>query len=302
MSLEISKQKFLLYQKIRNYFLEEDILEVETPCLSKGTLIDTYINPLKVGDSYLQTSPELFMKRLISRGYPSIFQICKAFRQEEVGSKHRVEFSLLEWYRLGWSWGELVKDVIQIIHLVKPDIAIEKMSYQEAFVKNLGVCPFKSSIIDLQNILKEQLPNFPRLLSRVEILMVLFSQKIETCFDKNKITIVYHYPASQSNLAKKSSIDSSVSLRFEVFCGGLEIGNGFEELNTKEEYLNCFNKENKNRKALNKLLLKIDQFFLNEIKERPLPFCSGIAIGLDRLLMLNLDTDDIQNVLEFEPL
>jgi lysyl-tRNA synthetase class 2 len=304
--------------QIRDYFSRHNVLEVETPTLSPSTVTDLHLeametlhtNPLSVKKThlYLQTSPEYYMKRLLCAGAPSIFQIVKCFRDDEVGRYHNPEFTLLEWYRLSFSMESLIEDVDSILRLVLDTPHCEKVSYRELFIKHLDIdlkCVSDEKIVSIcndlgyENLVPTHFSNTLSIVEKDTLLQLLFCEKIETQIGTEKPIVVTHFPASQASLAKLSEADPSVSQRFEFYYKGVELANGFEELSEESEQRVRFNLDNSARVQVGLAPKPIDEKFLNALKEG-LPNCAGVALGIDRLLMLALDKKQIREVISFD--
>lgn len=283
--------------------MREGLLEVETPLLRSATTTDPYINHLQVSHLnqtfFLQSSPEHAMKYLLARGSGSIFQICKAFRGEELGKYHRSEFTMLEWYVLDWSSEDLLNQTIRLLKSLITFTSIDRISYRECFEKFLGINPFDISLNELKKqtgeyVDVENIAGF----SFDECLHLLFSAKIESQFLKENITVVFDFPESQAALsALEVDADGNViAKRFEIYFGGLELANAYQEEQSEKLLRSRFKQENGIRSELGKNVVPIDEELLSAMA-KGLPACSGIALGLDRLLMLRLGQDDIKKVL-----
>lgn len=289
--------------QIRNYFASRGVLEVDTPLLRKHTVTDPYMNAMQVADhqgkenGFLQTSPEYAMKILLSAGSGDIYQLGKVFRADEKGIHHSPEFTMLEWYRLGWSYFELIEEVHTIIELIAGKKERVNYTYQQAFLKFLNVDPFSITQSELAHIASEKLGVLPDNMLFDNYLSLLFASLIEPAFDPEKVTYVTDFPSSQASLAQKRMVNGmTVASRFEAYCGGLELANGFTELTDVNEQLERFAEDNKQRQKLGYATQKIDTCFINALKTG-LPECSGVAVGFDRLLMLASNTDSIEEVL-----
>ncbi len=311
---DVAKKRSKYIQLIRQFFYERDVVEVETPLLSNSTVTDVnlesftcnyqYFNGDDLSNSgflYLQTSPEFAMKRLIASGYGSIFQLCKAFRHEEHGRYHNPEFSLLEWYRIGFDHYELMAEVDHLLQLVLNCEGADKLTYQESFLKYLDIDPLCCSIFELKEILSKEnvIGDWIKEETDMDILLqVLFSESIEPKIGLIRPCFIYNYPKSQASLAKISNNDSRVAERFECYFKGVELANGFNELTDANEQLLRFNRDLEKRVALGKEDQLIDQNFIDALKHG-LPQCSGVALGIDRLMMLALGKNDISSTMTF---
>jgi lysyl-tRNA synthetase class 2 len=311
---ENAKLKAKLLATIRSFFIERNVVEVETPLLSQGTVTDVYIDAFTskynfLANSsvdvectlYLQTSPEFAMKRLLASGYDSIYQICKAFRHEAFGRHHNPEFTMLEWYRVGFDYFQLMDEVEELLVDVLACDEIERISYQALFLNNLGIDPLTCKaavlieLLESRNMLSEWLLEE----SSIDILLqFVFSEIIEPSIGKNVPCFVFDFPRSQASLAKISKGDSRVAERFECYFRGIELANGFSELTDSNEQLHRFEAENVIRKVQGKPQRPIDYKFINALNSG-LPDCSGVALGIDRLLMLALGVDSIDKVISF---
>ncbi len=262
-SKQIMQARMQLYKNIRTFFETRNVQEVETPILSAygGTdvQIDSFVTHWQNGASdnsgnsselYLHTSPEFAMKCLLTDGFGDCFQIAKVFRNESAGRNHRPEFSMLEWYRIGLSLTDLMAEVAELAKTLIPhlaDLPVEIISYKE----------------------------------------VLIVTQIERKLGSNKLTFLTHYPASMAALAKKTTdCDGNlVAERFELYYQGIELANGFNELTDADEQLARFKADNAERVKRGKPEVAIDYPFI-EALQRGMPECSGVALGLDRVLML----------------
>ena len=254
------------------------------------------LNPRGEMQGYLQTSPEYAMKKLLCDGAPDIFQLSKMFRANEQSPIHQSEFTMLEWYRLAMSHVALANEVCELIITLLGDMPIKSIAYRDAFFNRLNVDPFNISDIDLKRLTERLIPGLPDELLRDNYLTLLFSEFVEASFNENEITVVDAFPASQASLAKISeSGDGLTADRFEIYCGGLELANGFSELQDANEQLKRFERDNEQRLIQGDSTIEIDKSFIASLKEG-LPVCSGVALGVDRLMMLKYDAKSISEV------
>lgn len=297
----------------RRFFDERNVLEVDTPALSRAAVSDPHIDTVRAqldlrpgDDYYLRTSPELAMKRLLCAGYPDIYEIARVFRDGEAGPRHQPEFTLIEWYRLGFSLDDIMRETVDLLNaLVESERLYQPAvyrSYRDAFVELAAVDPFTADL----EVLQSSAGADKRLVAalgeqRDDWLDLLLTTRVAPAFERNRLTVLYHYPASQAALARLSSDDPSVAERFEVFRGELELANGFVELGDPAEQAARFERDQHLRKARGKAQRPIDRRFLAALEalEAGLPPCAGVAVGFDRLLMINEGTDDITDVLSF---
>lgn len=308
-------------KKIRWFFEQQKVLEVDTPVLSSASITDPFIESFQTryipltqriekDFYYLQTSPEFAMKRLLAAGFGSIYQIAKVFRQGEISPKHNPEFTLLEWYRVGWDHHQLMLEVELLLkHLLTKKITLSEscfITYQQAFEQALKINPHTASIDELMDCLSANgLANvLGKTDSRDRYLELLFSHIIEPELGVDKLTgqaqlcFLYHYPASQASLARITKENGFlVAERFEIFINGMELGNGFYELNNAKEQRERFIKDNRIRKTMGQKEVALDENFLAAVEQ--LPDCAGVAIGIERLLMLMSGAKHINNVISF---
>ena len=309
-SLEILKTRARVLQSIRAFFAARDVLEVETPILSKSAITDpqleSFVTQFNQANYYLHTSPEFYMKRLLASGTGDIFQIARVFRVDEQGRNHNPEFCMLEWYRLGFDHHALMDEMEELIKNIfseiQGNVSFERISYQQAFQNKLGIDPLESDAKQLQQCVRDNNISIPRGMDIdnkdmwLDWLMVM---SIGPSFSKNGFTFLYDYPASQAALARLSENDSRVAHRFELFAGELELANGFYELTDADEQSVRFTNENRLREQRGQKTMPIDQLLLDALKAG-MPECSGVAIGLDRLLMVLTQKKHIRDVISFE--
>ena len=304
---ECMKKRARMLQSIRAFFLQRDVLEVDTPSLSSAAItelhIESFATDMLQQRYYLQTSPEYPMKRLLASGYPSIYQICKVFRREEQGAVHNPEFSMLEWYRLGFDYQQLIGEVCELLDLLAADFKVkssaEKIPYQQAFLENVALDPLIATVDDCRRCCLSHHIEIPQgMADNVdEWLDWILTQAVAPAFKKNAFTVLYDYPASQCALATINA-DGTVAERFEVFYGELELANGFNELTDAAEQRQRFEADNKKRQAAGLELMPIDENFLQALAAG-FPKCAGVAIGLDRLLMVLTGQNAISDVMAF---
>ncbi|MFC1584098.1 EF-P lysine aminoacylase EpmA [Fibrobacterota bacterium] len=307
MSLQAAEYRADTFCKIRDYFRERGVLEVETPLMSRGSAtdacIDVFSTLYKAGspDSqrlYLQTSPELYMKRMLCRGYPSIFQICRVFRDHEHGRLHNPEFTMLEWYRLDYNYRRLMRETAELCRLVLGPCPVLEKSYRDVFTGITGLDPYVSSEQDLTGFIKERAGEEPPFSQKADLLNYITASFIEPALPPETLSLIFNYPMELANLARQDPEEPLAANRFEAFYNGVELCNGFEEITGAEEYKERFLAENVKRRKAGKRELPLDEKFLKDIR-KGLPPCSGAALGLDRLVMLGMGDSDIASVLEF---
>lgn len=303
-----------LIQQLRMFFYQRNVVEVETPLLCSGTVTDSNLDtfdtrynyfpnsPLNISAClYLQTSPEYSMKRLLASGYKDIFQISKAFRHEDHGRYHNPEFTLLEWYRLGFSHFELMDEISELLKVTLRCEQPRKFSYSDIFKITLKIDPLNTTrdklfeVIKLNNIHSEWLDNENDI---DVILQFIFAELIEPVIGIEQPCFIYDFPSSQASLAKISNKDSRVAERFECYFKGIELANGFNELTDVKEQKKRFEEDNLKRKMNGKKIKNIDTAFINAL-DFGLPQCSGVALGIDRLMMLLISATSIDEVITF---
>jgi len=289
---------------IRHYFTQQQVLEVETPLLGRFPVTDPQLDNLRVenpfavtqagsdsgADSnylYLATSPEYSMKQLLSLGSGSIYQISKAFRQDEPSRLHAMEFTMLEWYRIDYDMDALIDDVAALIHRLIPNAGVEKISYREAFIRYADVDPLTASADDLELIAKQKMDVSFTDQSKDVWLDLLLTHCVEEYLGKNGMTFLYDYPESQSALARLAvnSDGQTIAKRFELYMNGIELANGYYELTDSVEQMRRFESDNQQRLKAGEPAREIDTGLVAAL-DRGLPNCSGVALGIDRLLLL----------------
>ena len=293
---------------LRSFFQRHAVMEVDTPIVSCATVTDLNIDSISATVSgvncYLQTSPEYFMKRLLASGVGDIYYLGKAFRDAELGPRHNPEFTLLEWYRLNWDEFELMKEIEQLIALAfqladRCQPLVTQKSYRECVADALGIDPHTSNLEDLQQLAVER--GYPdwRDENRANCLDLLFSELVEPNLPEG-LVFIYDYPACQSALAqtKLDTDNCLVSRRFEVFLNRMELANGYYELTDSSEQRQRFESDIEARAAAQKADVAMDEKFNSAILAG-LPQCSGVALGVDRLLMQLYGQQSIDKVLPF---
>lgn len=296
------KARACLLHEIRAFFAKRQIMEVQTPLLCTHTVSDLHINSFSINHSkpqrYLQTSPEYAMKRLLAAGSGPIYQICKAFRQEESGRQHNPEFSLLEWYRPDFDHHRLMQEVSGLIQALLNTPTAEKISYADIFLQQLNLNPHTVSLEALHSeVSHHKLYDQPEQLDHTTCLELLMSHCIEPTLGINAPTFIFDYPKEQAALAKLSTSAPTVAQRFELYIHGKEIANGFNELNNQALQQERFMQDNQKRTTAGLHEIPLDKNFLNCLNH--LPNCAGVALGIDRLLMIKLNKKQIKEVISF---
>ncbi len=303
-----ARQRAELLQRAREYFRRHDVLAVDTPALSTGAGSDTNIESLTVRaagspELFLHTSPEFCMKRLLASGYPDIYSICRVFRDGERGQRHALEFTMLEWYRLGFELDAIIADTTACIAacLDRPQFAepVAEYGYAEALREFAGIDVFRASVDELAAVVEADARLRAALgADRDAWLDLLMGTVIAPQFASNGLTVVRHYPVSQAALARACPTDPRVADRFEVFCGDMELANGYVELTDAAEQRRRIERDLEQRKSRGQTVNPIDATLLAAL-EHGLPPCAGVAVGVERLHMALAGTDDIGDVVTF---
>jgi len=286
--------------RARQYFADAGVLEVETPLLSNAAVTDPHVDCLPAGNQqFLRPSPEYALKRLLCEGSGDIYEIGKVFRQGEHSRRHNPEFTMVEWYRLGFDLQAMITDTIAFIKRLAADArhpvgAVKQLTYAELFAEFAGVDSLSAPTENLKSYaigtLGDQLSiDLPAALGsdRQAWLDLIMSHVIEPALQRNNpetLIAVTHYPAEQALLAKLSEKNPETAERFEIYYRGNELANGFYELQDPIEQRQRFMKDRVKRKAVGQPVPDIDEAFLTALT-RGLPECSGVAVGLDRLMM-----------------
>ena len=285
-----------IVQATRQFFIGNDYLDVETPVRIPAPAPEAHIDAVASGDWFLQTSPELCMKRLLAAGFPRIFQICKCFRQGERGRLHLPEMTLLEWYRADSNYVDMMNECEALIGWVALQVSSENViSYQGSKIdlttpwRRLSVAEAfeKFSPMSIDAALKND---------RFDEIMV---EAIEPNLGQPQPIFLYDYPASRGALARLKPQDSRYAERFELYIGGLEICNAFSELNDPDEQKRRFDGEQERRRKAGRRVYPMPHKFLDALKD--MPAAAGNSLGMDRLVMLFADTKKIDEVVAFTP-
>jgi lysyl-tRNA synthetase class 2 len=293
---------------IRTFFSDRDVLEVETPLLASAPATDLHLDAVSCRyrgqgadegrELYLQTSPEFAMKRLLAAGSRAVYQICKAVRNGEAGRMHNPEFTILEWYRPGWDHHRLMDEIDEMLQLVLGTPPGDRLTYEAVFDRHADINPFSARDEELVNRARTLGVVEPDDLERDDLLNLLLTHVVEPQLGRGRPTFLHDYPASQASLARVRPGAPPVAERFEVFSEGVELANGYHELNDPAEQRRRFTADNTARRAAGLPEVPIDERLLAAI-EHGLPDCAGVALGIDRLLMVAAGTRDISDVLTF---
>lgn len=307
------RERARLLANVRAFFAKRDVLEVETPVLGQGGSTDVHLVSLVTQARtdkglrrlWLQTSPEFHMKRLLAAGSGPIYQLARSFRDGEVGSRHNIEFTMLEWYRPGFALGELIGETTNLVMTLLPSFAgpVVHYRYRELFHTYLAVDPFTTSLEKLRTLASErgQMPAGALAKEgRDTCLDLLMSMVIEPQLGQNELSVVLEYPASQAALARRhQDADGEwVASRFELYLNGIELANGYHELTDAAEQRARFNEDNAERRRLGLPEVDIDGHLLAAL-EHGMPEGAGVALGIDRLIQLALGKARLEDVLAF---
>lgn len=297
------KQRADFLQKIRYFFQKRDVLEVDTPLLRDYGVSDPQLVNIKAGDKYLITSPEYAMKILLCQGAGDIYQLSHVFRGEECGRKHRQEFMLLEWYRLNYDDKALIQEVKELIFFLLPQLKNPPIitTYSALFQEHLNIDITQITKQNLKKLCAQKIPESRNwALDKDGFLDLLFTHYIEPKLGKNNtLQFINEYPTSQAALARTTlnHKKQTVAKRFEAYLNGIELCNGFHELNNSAEQRKRFIKDQKERAKQNLPPIALDEPFLNALEEQGLPDCAGVAVGIDRLLMIHNNAQNIKEVM-----
>lgn len=307
-TIEMLHRRSDFLRRIRDFFYQKGFDEVQTPVLSADTVVDRFIEPIQIElevsgsrrDFWLQTSPEFAMKRLLASGAQSIFQIGPVFRQGEAGSQHNPEFTMLEWYRVGDSYEQgrtlLAEFCMEILNRPHP----RQISYRDSFAQNVGIDPFTATNRQLSDVLRESgnSLNGANETDRDSLLNMILALCVESNLGVRQPDIVYDWPASQAALAKIRKDEIDVAERFELYVGGVELANGYHELTDADELQSRNERTNDLRKKDGNRSLPVESRMLDAMRSG-LPSCCGVAVGVDRLLMVESGGDSIDQVMTF---
>ena len=284
-SLESRLQaRALMFKRVRQFFEERDVLEVDCPALSPYAPIDLHIDVMSVQDcGYLHTSPEYGMKRLLADGSGDIYQMSHVFRKEEKGALHNPEFTMIEWYRLHLTEEESHNEVLDLIYLFIEKVPCQTLSYQNAYLKYTNLDPFTATPSDFQDLART---------NNLDIATenFLWGTLIEPHLQP--LTLIYDFPPAEAALAK---IENGLAKRFEIYNRGIELANGYHELTDPIEQKRRLEETSTKRQAIGKPPLQIDPDFLAAL-QKGLPECFGVAVGFDRLLMLQQNANQINDI------
>ena len=290
---------------IRRFFSERGVLEVDTPLLSRVTATDPLLDSIPAfpfDDAqhwYLQTSPEFAMKRLLAAQSGPIYQLGKAFRRGECGPRHNPEFTMLEWYRPGFDTTQLIDEVAELVSCVIGARPLRTFRYSELFLRHLALDPRHVDTATLRARAAELCGADAQQWERDALLDLLFSTGVEPYLGKDCLDFVTGFPASRVSLARLTRDESGAAVadRFELFVDGMELANGYNELRDARELRSRMEQDNRSRGTTGRAAIPLDERLLVAL---PLmPECTGVALGVDRLLMVALGVERIDEVIGF---
>lgn len=307
-TLDTARQRAKLYATIRQFFASRDVLEVQTPVLSQAGNTDVFLQSVSANvivqdrpkTYYLHTSPEFAMKRLLATWQVPMYQICPVFRDNEVGSRHNIEFTMLEWYRPDWTLEQLTSELNDLLSTVFGYAVIfDHYRYVDAFMDFVKIHPLTASCDTLKAIAMDNGIHIDMGDDHQGWLDILFSHLVEPNLGKDLPTIIYDYPMATASLAKVTTDKDGnpVARRFELYINGLELANAYDELADGQALRLRFTQDNSERKKRGLPLMPMDEYLLSACDD--LPACSGIAVGLDRLLMCVTGINKIEEVVSF---
>jgi lysyl-tRNA synthetase class 2 len=313
-TLATLRRRAALLQAVRAFFAARGVLEVDTPILSQCAVTDVQLASLRVVASdgryygWLQTSPEFAMKRLLAAGIGDIWQLCRVMRADECGRLHDTEFTMLEWYRVGWTMEQLIDEVAALAEAVcaaagserQTPRPVERLRYTAAFDRELGLDPLTAPDAELRDAARslDVAPATLAALTRDELLDLLMALAVGPRLGSGRWTFLTHYPATQAALARLDPGDPRVAHRFELFAEGIELANGFDELSDAEEQRRRFETDLAERRRRGLPEPPLDARLLAAL-ESGLPECTGVALGFDRLVMLALGASRLAEVVAF---
>lgn len=305
------RRRAALNALIRAFFAERDVLEVETPILSEAGNTEPNIDSFHTRFSghvdagsaqrWLRTSPEFPLKRLLAAGVGDCYELGRVFRNGEAGGRHNPEFTMLEWYRVGWDHHRLIEETVALVRAalaqVGREATLQVLDYRSLYQLHAGLDPFDASLEELQAPLAEVRIDADGL-TRDDWLDLLMTHCIQPTFGDDQMTVVHDWPASQAALARVRPGRPPLAERFELYLGAVELANGYHELNDADEQRARFMRDHAVRQARGAVLPPLDERLLDALPA--LPDCAGVAVGVDRLLMAMNRTGRIADVLAFD--
>jgi len=306
-SHEVLRRRAQALATTRDFFRKRRVLEVETPALVNSPVSDVNIRSVQAQipgadrPLFLHTSPEYAMKRLLAAGSGDIYQVCRVFRGAERGRQHNPEFTMVEWYRIGFTLEHLMQEVAELVNeLLGAGLPVEYLSYRDAVQRHADFDPLEAR----DEVLRESAralgldARVAGSAGRDELLDLVMGARVGPAFGTTSLTFVHRYPASQAALARLDPQDPRLALRFELYHRGMELANGYHELGNVAEQRARFDVDLQSRRARGLPAATLDRYLLAAL-DAGLPDCAGVALGFDRVLMLALGAANIDEVLAF---
>ena len=307
-SLAALRHRASALKKAREFFAARGVLEVETPALVNAPVSDVNLGSVRVdvpgreAPLFLHTSPEYAMKRLLASGSGDIYQVCHVFRGFERGRQHNPEFTMLEWYRLGFSLEDLMGEVADLVRdlLGKPRIEVEFVTYRDAVRRHAGFDPLDADLTQLRAAAQDLglSADHAGVAGRDELLDLVVGARVGPALGKDTLTFLHRYPSSQAALARLDANDPRVALRFELYHRGVELANGYHELSSGAEQRLRFGADQDARRTRGLPTFALDARLLSAL-DAGLPDCAGVALGFDRVMMLAMGASHIDDVIAF---
>lgn len=302
----ILRDRAAMLAQARKFFYDRGVVEVDCPLITAAASVDLHIDLIPTlhskGHRYLHSSPEYGMKRLLAEGLGDIYQLAHVFRQEEAGSKHNPEFMMAEWYRLGFEFEQMIDETLDFMRIFLGPLPATVISYRQALLRYAGIDYVHLSESDLLDYLNERgfsvYPGAERE-GKDALLNLVLGLAVEPQLGQDGLCALAYYPSTQAALAQtRQHGDEAVAERFEVYYQGIELCNGYHELIDPDEQRKRFEEANRQRLEHGKETLPIDEKFLAAL-EIGLPDCCGVAVGVDRLMMLRHRKKHIGDVIPF---
>jgi len=312
-SMDALRLRAQLNRLVREFFFARDVLEVETPMMSRAGNTDPNIASFSLDFSgrtdgaprtrWLRTSPEFPLKRLLAAGMGDCYELGRVFRDGEAGGRHNPEFTMLEWYRVGWTLDPLIDETVTLVQaalsMIGREATVVRLSFRDLYAQRLGFDPMTADLDVVRNAATGIVIDGEGL-TRDDWLDLLMTHTLQPTFGRDEIRVVYDYPATQSALAQVVDREGvQVAERFELYLGALELANGYHELTDALEQRGRFERDLAVRQARGDATPPIDEALLDALAHG-MPACAGVALGMDRLLMTMLDTSRIAEVLSFD--
>lgn len=294
-----------MFRAVRGFFDERGVIEVDCPLISSSASVDAHIDLIPIRDAqdqtrYLHSSPEYGMKRLLADGIGDIYQLAHVFRQGEYGQRHNPEFMMAEWYRLNFAFEEMIEETLDFIRVFLGPLSGSVISYREAINKFTGIDYVTASIDEIVHFLKDDLYEGAEKEGKDALLNILLPIYVEPHLGQGELTALAYYPATQAALAKTRTVnEEGVAERFEIYYRGVELANGYHELADPQEQRQRLLEANQERLRLGKQAYPIDEHFLKAL-EKGLPSCCGVAVGVDRLMLLRHGKTRLSEVIPFD--